>query len=71
MICPQITHRSKNGAPHRVNLDTPPLEGSRLEPERFHLVPRGKIKTCAYSAISTVPFGTVVAYAKKGQTNDR
>ena len=71
MICPQITYRSKNGAPHRVNLDTPSLEGLRLEPERFHLVPHGNIKTSAYSAISTVPFGTVVAYAKKGRTNDR
>ncbi len=47
MICPQITCRSKNGASHRVNLDTPSLEGLRLEPERFHLVPHGNIKTCA------------------------
>jgi hypothetical protein len=71
MIRTSISCRSKNGASHRKNLDTPSLEGLRLEPERFHLVPHGNIKTSAYSAISTVPFGTVIAYAKKGQTNDR
>ena len=71
MIRTSISCRSKNGASHRKNLDTPSLEGLRLEPERFHLVPHANIKTCAYSAISTVPFGTVIAYAKNGKTNDR
>jgi hypothetical protein len=71
MIVHSISWWCKNGASHRKNFDTPPLEGLHLEPERFHLVPHGNIKTSAYRAISTVPFGTVVADAKKGRTNDR
>ena len=71
MIRAAYSCRSKNGASHRMNVDTPPLEGLRLEPERFHLVPHGNIKTSAYRAISTVPFGTVVADTKGGRTNDR
>jgi hypothetical protein len=47
------------GAAHRVNFDTPPLKGLRLEPFRFHLGSRGEIKTCVRSANFAVPSGTV------------
>jgi hypothetical protein len=51
------------GAAHRVNFDTPPLKGLRLEPFRFHLGSCGEIETCVRSANFAVPSGTVAAGA--------
>jgi hypothetical protein len=46
------------GAAHRVNFDTPPLKGLRLEPFRFQLETRRNNTACAKSSIFAVPFGT-------------
>jgi hypothetical protein len=39
------------GAAHRVNFDTPPLKGLRLEPFRFHLETYRKFRSYTQSAI--------------------
>lgn len=53
------------GAAHRVNFDTPPLKGLRLEPFRFQLETCRNSTACAKSAISVVPLGTATVSANR------
>jgi len=53
------------GAAHRVNFDTPPLKGLRLEPFRFQLETCRNNAACAESAISAVPLGTATVNANR------
>jgi hypothetical protein len=46
------------GAAHRVNFDTPPLKGLRLEPFRFQLETCTNNGAFAKNAILAVPMGT-------------
>ena len=46
------------GAAHRVNFDTPPLKGLRMEPFRFQLETCRNNAACAENSIFAVPFGT-------------
>ena len=51
------------GAAHRVNFDTPPLKGLRLEPFRFQTGTCRHDAGCARSAIFAVPLGTAALKA--------
>jgi hypothetical protein len=53
------------GAAHRVNFDTPPLKGLRLEPFRFHSETHSQIGTYGQTGILAVPFATLPAGAKR------
>jgi hypothetical protein len=49
----------------RVNFDTPPLNGLRLEPFRFHLEIYGAARTYAKTEFWPVPFVTGAVNAKR------
>jgi hypothetical protein len=54
----------ENGAAaQRVNFDTPPLKGLRLEPFRFHLETCRAAGAYAKTEFRTVPFGTAAIRA--------
>jgi hypothetical protein len=65
MILHRNLYQDQNGAAHRVNFDTPPLKGLRLEPFRFHWGTCGWRTACGFSAISEVPSGTAIAKANR------
>ena len=48
------------GAAHRVNFDTPPLKGLRMEPFRFHLETCRNNAACAEKSIFAVPRGAAI-----------